>query len=192
MNIPKPNNKEVQKYLDIWNNNEKWVLQDRCLNKLFLETYPNNTKIEEIIIKANTLNDFYSINNYYIIPTSKHILSLNIDERLKNGDTSLVADIADLTTDDKKIFLYSFAAKYCSFHNPNDFPLYDSMVEKALTYFQEIDRFCKSNEFNLKNYPLFKNILLEFAESYNINSYSLKQIDMYLWQVGKEYFSSNK
>lgn len=93
-----------------------YVLQERSLNKLFIETFPNNTKIEDILIKASALNDFYSTNIFSIFPVAKHILSLNIDERLKAGDTSLVSEIASVEINGKKKVFYSFA-KYCSHHN---------------------------------------------------------------------------
>lgn len=39
INIPKPNKKEVQKYLDKWDSLESYVLQENALDKLFFETY---------------------------------------------------------------------------------------------------------------------------------------------------------
>lgn len=81
--IPTPCKEEVIKYLELWDSRENYVLQERSLDKLFFYTYPNNTAIEEILIKASSLNDFYSTNIYSIFPVAKHILNLNIDERLK-------------------------------------------------------------------------------------------------------------
>lgn len=102
VNIPKPCEQEVKKYLDLWNSLNNYVLQERSLNKLFMETFPNNTKIEDILIKASTLNDFYSTNIFSIFPVAEHILSLNIDERLKVGVTSLVSEIASVEINGKK------------------------------------------------------------------------------------------
>ena len=186
--IPKPVKKEVQKYLDKWDSLESYVLQENALDKLFFKTYPKNTDINDILIKASALNDFYSTNIFSIFPVAKHILDLNIDERLINGDESLVNDISNIIINGKLIHFYSFATKYCSHHFPTIFPIYDSYVEKILLYFKEKDNFAQFNKSDLKNYKIFKNVLINFKKFYNIDEFNLKDIDRYLWQLGKEYF----
>lgn len=186
--IPKPNKIEVEKYLNKWDSLENYVLQENALNKLFMEVYPNNTDINDILIKCSSLNDFYSTNIFSIFHVAKHILELNIDERVKNKDTSLVNDIAKLNINGKEKYFYSFATKYCSHHFPNDFPIYDSFVEKCLIYFKKKDKFYKFTKEDLKDYAKFKEILLHFKRYYNIDEFNLKDIDKYLWQLGKDYF----
>ena len=119
---------------------------------------------------------------------SKHILDLNIDSRLKEGDESLVNDIASIKINGKKKNFYSFATKYCSHHNPTNFPIYDSYVEKVLVYFNKKYKFSNFKKSDLKDYSKFKRVLIEFKNFYNIDGYNLKDIDKYLWQLGKEYF----
>lgn len=186
--IPKPNKKEVIKYLNLWDSLENYVLQESSLDKLFFKTYPENKDINDILIKASSLNDFYSTNIFSIFSVAKHILELNIDERLKNGDESLVNDIAKVTINGKQKYFYSFATKYCSHHEPILFPIYDSYVEKILMYFNKQDKFYDFKKEDLKDYSKFKNILIEFKKFYKIDEYNLKDIDRYLWQLGKEYF----
>ena len=94
--LPLPTPHEVNKYLKLWDSLENYVLQEKALDKLFFDVCPKNNNIEDILIKCCTLNDFYSTNIFSIFPVAKHILKLNIDERLKNGDTSLVNDIASI------------------------------------------------------------------------------------------------
>ncbi len=188
MEIPTPNKKEVEKYLYKWDSLENYVLQENSLDKLFFKLCPNNNDITDILIKASTLNDFYSTNIYSIFPVAKHILNLNIDERLKRADETLVNDIANVTINGKRKFLYSFATKYCSHHLPKEFPIYDSYVEKVLMYFFKKDGFSKFKREDLKDYLKFKNILIQFKSFYNLDEYNLKEIDKYLWQLGKEYF----
>ena len=43
----------------------------------------------------------------------------------------------------------------------------------------------------LKDYERFKNILMEFRSFYGLEEYNLKEIDKYIWQLGKEYFPNN-
>ncbi len=188
MEIPKPSKTEVEKYLKKWDNLENYVLQESALDKLFFYTYPNNNGINDILIKASVLNDFYSTNIFSIFPVAKHILKLNIDNRLKNGDETLVNDIANIIINGKQKNFYSFATKYCSHHFPKIFPIYDSYVEKVLIYFQKKDRFFKFKKTDLKDYKIFKNTLINFKKFYNIDEYNLKDIDRYIWQLGKDYF----
>ncbi len=188
VNIPTPCKSEVKKYLDKWDSLENYVLQENSLDKLFFKTYPNNDDINDILIKASSLNDFYSTNIFSIFSVAKHIHSLNIDERLKKHDESLVNDIANIEISGKKITFYSFATKYCSHHDPVNFPIYDSYVEKILVHFNKKDNFSKFTKKDLKDYAKFKKVLIDFKKYYGIDEYNLKDIDRYIWQLGKEYY----
>ena len=72
-------------------------MQERALNKLFFQTYPHNTEIEDVLVKVSVLNDFYSTQIFSVYPVAKHILNLHIDERLAAGDVTLVNEIASVT-----------------------------------------------------------------------------------------------
>lgn len=187
MKIPNPSKDEVKKYLQKWDSLDNYVLQESSLDKLFLKTYPNNTDINDILIKASSLNDFYSTNIFSIFSVAKHILELNIDERLKAGDETLVNDIAEIIINNKNKNFYSFASKYCSHHYPTEYPIYDNYVEKVLLYFKKRDKFDDFTKEDLKNYKTFKKILITFKNFYKIDEYDLKEIDKYIWQLGKEY-----
>jgi hypothetical protein len=186
--IPRPSVREVQKYLTLWNRLENYTLQEQALDKLFLELSPNNDNISDILLKVSTLNDFYSTNIFSAFSVAKHILNLNIDERLRKADITLVGDIQKVVIGGKEKNFYSFASKYCSHHMPLDFPIYDSYVDKILRYFNYKDTFSKFKTSDLKDYRKFKSVLLDFRSYYNLCDFNLKQIDQYLWQLGKEYF----
>lgn len=187
--LPHPTIDAVNNYLDLWDSLENYVLQEQSLDKLFFETYPNNTDIRDILVKASTLNDFYSTNIFSIFPVAKHIHALNIDERLHAGDDSLVNEIAlvDMGGGIIRNF-YSFATKYCSHHFPVIYPIYDSYVEKVLIAYKKQDRFAMFTRNDLKDYPTFKAIIIKFSDYYGLNKFNLKDIDRYLWQLGKDYF----
>ena len=97
MFVPRPTVMEVEKYLQEWANLESYKLQETALDRLFFELSPKNTDISDILLKVATLNDFYSTNIFSIFPVAKHILSLDIDERLKRGDIFLVNEIQNIT-----------------------------------------------------------------------------------------------
>ncbi len=188
-NIPKPCKEEVEKYLKLWDSLENYRLQEDALNKLFVDIYPNNDDINGILLKCSTLNDFYSTNIFSIFPVAKHIKELNIDKRLRNADTKLVDDIANVTIGDKDKCFYSFATKYCSHHFPTEYPIYDYYVERILMYFKKKDNFYDFRLDDLKKYDKFKDILINFKKYYKIDNYNLKDIDRYIWQLGKNFFT---
>lgn len=184
----KPTTKEVNKYLRLWDTLENYVLQEDALDKLFFNTYPFNEDISEILVKAAALNDFYSTNIFSIFPVAKHIHNLKIDTRLKVKDPSLVNDIAQVDMNGKIKNFYSFATKYCSHHDPINYPIYDIYVEKVLMALNKRDKFSKFNKKDLKDYKRFKEIIIEFRKYYGLDEFNLKQIDKYIWQLGKEFF----
>ena len=185
--VPIPCQEEVEKYLNRWKGMEDYSAQEAALDKLFFKLAPRNTTIEDILLKVSTLNDFYSTNIFSVFPVADHILSLNINERLRNGDPDLVDDIKRVNGRN----YYSFATKYCSHHNPLEYPIYDSYVDKILNHFRKVDGFCSFATDDLKEYSKFKKVILAFREHYGLTRYNLKEIDQYLWQLGKEYYPNN-
>ena len=189
--IPTPTTDEVEHYLGLWNAMEDYRLQEEALDKLFIELAPRNNDLSDILIKTATLNDFYSTNIFSIYPVAKHILSLDIDERLNKGDVTLVDDIKTVIIRDKVKNFYSFATKYCSHHRPLDYPIYDSYVDDVLRYFRDKDSFFLFANQDLKNFDKFKTVLESFRSYYKLESYTLKQLDQYIWQLGKKFFPKN-
>ena len=187
-NIPKPTEEEIEKYLKKWETLEKYVAQEKALNELW-KTYPQNDNINEVLLKVSTLNDFYSTNIYSTYDVASKIISIiDIDERLKKGDESLVSDISSVNINGKAQNFYSFATKYCSHHYPDKFPIYESFVEKVLMNFNGKQGFKCFRKADLKDYTKFKSIICGFMDYYKLGEYTFKQIDRYLWQLGKKYF----
>lgn len=187
--IPKPTTNQVKEFQDKWSRQENYVLQERSLKKLFTQTYPQNTNLDDILIKVCSLNDFYSTNIFSPFKVAKHIFQLSIDDELNNGDLTLVPTIANISLKKgKKWNFYSFASKYCSHHKPDTYPIYDRYVDITLRYFRKKDRFERFNNDDLKEYSKFVDILSKFTAFYNLEGFSLKEIDRYLWQLGKKYF----
>lgn len=186
--VPSPSVEQVKYYLQRWDELENYHLQENALNKLFHQFCPENKTIEDILLKAATLNDFYSTNIYSIYPVAKHILALNIDDRLAKGWEGLVDEIQTVVIGGKEKHFYSFATKYCSHHNEKDYPIYDSYVDEVLRYFRTRDRFARFYNEELKVYARFKELLITFRTFYGLDQFSLKEVDKYLWQLGKDYF----
>ena len=100
VDVPNPSIDQVEFYLEKWEGLENYRLQEDALNKLFFELCPKNADISDVLLKASTLNNFYSTNIFSIYPVAKHICSLDIDSRLITGDVTFVQDIQYLTISD--------------------------------------------------------------------------------------------
>ena len=190
MKIIPPSDAVIDEYLKKWHSLDNYVQQEKSLEKLFSKTYPLNVEMDNVLIKVCSLNKFYSTNIYSPFIVAKHIVSLKIDDRLKNNDLELVNDIAKTKINENiERKFYSFATKYCSHHNPNFYPIYDSFVDKLLWHFKKEDDFYEFKRIDLKNYSKYTTIYSGFKNFYGLGKYNLKAIDKYLWQAGKEYFS---
>lgn len=191
----KPSKSEVEKYLYRWDALDDYVGQERALDKLFLVLCNENHDLSDILLKCAALNDFYSTNIFDIYSVAVHILLVkDLDARLKIGDLSLIDEIAHVNVGKGKVErnFYSFATKYCSHHQPSKYAIYDNIVDKVLIFFKNRDGFCKFENKDLKDYPKFMSIVKQFMKHYRLTKYTLKDIDRYLWQLGKEYYNTKQ
>ena len=188
-----PTVEEVYKYLRRWNGPEHEVgkKKELALNKLFRELCPDNKEICDILIKCSTLNDFYSTNIFDVHSVAQNILRLNIDKRLRQGDYTLVSEIAQVEVGNppKSRTFYSFATKYCSHHQPEKYAIYDSYVEKLLWEFQKRDEYSTFVFSDLKDYPKYMKVIHDFQIRYKLEQFNVKELDQYLWQLGKMLFA---
>jgi len=127
----------LKKYVDIFRGQEMYFVHDMKNVELF-QKFSFNTNIEDIRIKVSAIND-KDINDHTLMDSMiAHIGSLNIDERLKRDDLSLVEDIAHLTAHGKSFYFLHFASVYCNFHKPYTFPIYsDQHAEFYKRYIKE-------------------------------------------------------
>lgn len=99
------------------------------------------------------------------------ITESNFDERVKNGDISIVEDIAKWTKKELGKNLFSFITKYCLYHSvhcydKDDFAIYDSVVSK------NIYRYLSSDEFySITGKKLKKNSFNKLKDDYNYHAY---------------------
>ena len=186
--LPKPTNKLVQKYLDEWDNKEDMVSyreQENFLVNIF-KKYNENKEVDKIILKVLMLDKFYSTQIRNSVSMAKGISRIkNIEDRLKKGDVELIDEIASCTGVRRE---YSFATKYCSFHNPKKFPIYDQYVRKILHHFKNEYSNLKLTHKDFENYNIFVNSIYDFIKYYKLEKYTIKDIDRFLWQFGKDYF----
>lgn len=163
---------------------------DLALKKLFA-AYPGNEDLSDVLLKVSALNALYATNIYAIFQVAKHIHNLRIDDRLEAQDQTLVEDIARVqVSDNKKRRNYSFATKYCSWHSPEAFPIYDSFVDNLLWRYTQQDTFFDADRIGRYdfwyNYPTFVRILFAFRNHYALQHVTIRQIDKFLWLYARE------
>ncbi|MDE5836281.1 MAG: hypothetical protein K2H50_04675, partial [Paramuribaculum sp.] len=103
------------------------------------------------------------------------------------GDDMLVEEIA--LVDGRRN--YSFATKYCSHHQPLLYPIFDRYVCDVLTELRRRNpgAFRFRNKKELTVYPTFRRAIDDFRQAYRLDNYSYKDIDRYLWLLGKDFYN---
>lgn len=111
---------------------------------------PRNEELEIIALKialidiTNSTRLFQYKGNLPLTLLAKIIKGIdNIDERLKNGDPKVVEEIARKSKEEGKVNLFSFASKYCHYHNffaygKDDYSIYDTVVKDSLPHYAKI------------------------------------------------------
>jgi hypothetical protein len=84
---------------------------------------------------------------------------------------------------------YSFATKFCSHHQPETYAIYDSYVEKVLVSMNSREPFANFKREELKDYYTYMSVIESFRQQFDLMQYNIKQLDQYLWQLGKWYFN---
>jgi hypothetical protein len=171
---------------------------DPALSILF-EHFPYNSHIDHVLLKVIALNSTYttlirafSSKTPSIYDVARHIVDLNIDDKLKDGDSSLIKQIANVeTTDKRKARNYSFATKYCNWHQHHLYPIYDSRVDEYLWQLRKKEAFIAFHRQDLYyNYPKFKEVVIAFRNHFGLQEFDFKQIDKFLYVSGAKLLSA--
>ena len=187
-----PTNELINSYIEKFNNDERYYPADQAIIKLF-QTFPTNVNLEDILLKISVLNDLYSTSILGTFSMAKHIQKLGIDNSLNDGDPHIVNKISvghgiRSSKTNKELNFYSFATKYCNWHNRENYAIFDSFVEKILIAYKKQDNFSLFTKAELRDFPTFKRVIQDFIEFYDLNKHNLKEIDKFLWIYGKELF----
>ena len=177
-----PSVKDAEWFINNWREVGRFSAPVDAILKI-CQQYPNNHNLEEVLIKCAVIDNFSSTNVFDLYKMADHIVAKNIDEKLGKGDYSLVKDIAKVEIGGKERNFYSFATKYCHYHKPDDFAIYDSYVAKVLCAF--LDK--KENE--LRVYNNYIKALNDFSQRYNLDKYKYDDLDKYLWCLGRWYLN---
>ena len=186
--LPSPTPDLVASYIRKFDDSQTTV--ERALSKLFT-LFPNNDNPEDVLLKVVALNDLYRTGILATSQVANHIFRLNIDGEIRAGRPEAVQMIARVQLGKSTRNNYSFATKYCAWHNPASYPIYDSFVDQMLWGYKKQDRFDNFHRQDLCQYDRFTKVMLHFRDYYNLTSFSIKDIDKFLWLAGNDYYPAS-
>jgi hypothetical protein len=187
--IPTPSPEQVRKYLARWEEGDNEKI-DAALRAVF-EAMPKNDDVGEVGVKIAALNGLYWTNILGVLQVARHIVALDIDAILTehSTDPDLIEKIATVEFRSKRRRNYSFATKYCSFHRPDVYPIYDSLVAGVLNSLlnqgERFDTFTRGEHWQT-DYAVWHRSVIRFRTHYGLEEFSLREVDKYLWMLAKE------
>lgn len=182
----------------------KYGAENRLITECF-KLHPYNKDINIIAMKICLIDVTNSTNlsryksKISVADLADIIFNIkDFDERVKQGDLELVNDIARIAKVTYGVNLFSFASKYCCYHNCNyygrdNYSIYDGVLQK---YLPNYDDSIKSNKikkwkdrFDYKAYcDCIENILN--SNSVTVNN-KRRKFDHYVWWNNRKPSSSN-
>ncbi len=179
----------MRRYLKDYESDERYSRADQAITKLF-DLLPNNKRLEDVLLKLSVINGLYSTNIYAAFKMAKHIQGLDIDGELAIHSTDLVNQIAEIPGVNRRFF--SFATKYCSWHDQDHYPISDSFVEKLILEYQSQHHFAEFVKADLRDYPRFKEVIEKFRGHFGLTDFRRRELDKLLWLYGKEKFGRSQ
>lgn len=164
----------------------------RCLKK-----YPDNTDADLVAMKIGLIDITNSTHlsqhksKISMVELSDIIVSIpNIDERIKLGDPEVVNIIA---RSNGKINLFSFATKYCCYHNKNlydkdDYSILDTVLKESLPkYYSDITKGQIQRWQNSYNYSAYNDYITRKLDELNITTeFRKRKFDWFVWYKNRD------
>jgi hypothetical protein len=172
---------------------ESWLAEE-ALGQLRAQ-FPVNTDIRQVLLKVLVLNKLYGtmIRDIDVETVAKHIVGLTndhfLDQLLAQGSLDAVSLITDCPNLKKYL---SFASKFCSWHNPTAYPIYDGNVRECLWAYGKQDRFAKFRNEDLWYYRKLVETVIAFRNYYELNSLTFKQLDKFMYLSGRKILKARK
>jgi hypothetical protein len=180
-----PNPQTVKAKADEFNSKNKAI--EHVITSMIRE-FPRHDDLETILCKVKVVNTLYNTNIIAVRKLAKHIMEQAPDKAMAQGDEGIINKIA---VRDAGRNNYSFATKYCSWHQPSIFRMYDSRVEICLRKYSEQPGFPdeRITYASLRDYVIFSSKMNIFQDMYGLKAISFKDVDKFLYGLGDEYFA---
>ncbi|MDE6201102.1 MAG: hypothetical protein K2M47_04410 [Clostridiales bacterium] len=164
-------------------------------NKLItdcLMMFPHNTNINIVAMKIGLIDITNSTNisryksKISVVELARVISTIPyIDNRIEGGDPEIVNIIARNTG---KINLFSFASKYCCYHNRNlygkdDYSIFDTVLKNYLPrYFKDITKSQIKHWVDTYDYVSYNNYIAQKLDELDITTeYRKRKFDHFVW-----------
>lgn len=162
-----------------------------------LAKFPYNIDLEVVAMKIGLIDITNSTNIarhkklISVVELAEIIVSISdIDERIKNGDPEVVNIIAKANG---KINLFSFASKYCCYHNKNfygrdDYSIFDSVLKNSLPqYFDDITKADIQRWQKLFDYKSYNDYITKKLDELNITiKFRKRKFDRFVWSRNRK------
>lgn len=166
--------------------------RENALITACFKKYPSNTDIETVAMKIGLIDITNSTNisrykrKISVVELAEIIASIpNIDERIKNGDPEVVSAIAKANG---KINLFSFASKYCCYHNKNlygkdDYSILDTVLKNSLpSLFNDIKKSDIKRWVDSYDYKSYNEYINRKLDEYGIDvPFRKRKFDHFVW-----------
>jgi hypothetical protein len=162
---------------------------ESALGQLF-QLFPENVEPARVLLKVVALNRLYNTNILAVQTVADHIFRLSIDPLLQAGSPQAVDLIAHVEIAGESKMFFSFATKYCNWHTPTAYPIFDTNVDECLWIYKKQDRFADYGYEDFYSGTIasrrdkFFSVMSAFRNHYHLNSLSFKQVDKFLWLRG--------
>jgi len=162
---------------------EPWTKLGEEAIKQLREQFPRNTKASHVLLKILVLNKVYStrINDVDVWPLAHHIAEREIDALLDQGAPVAVERIYNCKN---MRMYYSFATKFCSWHNPTAYPIYDSYADACLWAYKKQDAFADFHRQDLGYYEKLVGVVSAFRSHYQLDRFTFREIDKFMYRSG--------
>jgi hypothetical protein len=163
---------------------DPWNISGEEALRLLREQFPENKQVPHVLLKVLVLNKLYStrVNDVDVLPLAEHIVRLDLDTQLDQG---MLAAVERIYTCDGLQMYYSFATKFCSWHNPEAYPIYDRYADECLWAYKKRDGFAEFQHQDEGYYEKFVAIVTAFRAHYGLDRFTFREIDKFLWSSGK-------
>ena len=166
---------------------QKWEMITRCLRR-----FPDNTDPDIVAMKVGLIDITNSTHlsqhksKISMVELSSIIASIpDIDARIKAGDPEVVNLIA---RSNGKINLFSFASKYCCYHNRNlyerdDYSILDTVLKDYLPrYFGDVTRNQIQRWQDSFNYKAYNDYITKKLDELGITvEFRKRKFDLFVW-----------
>lgn len=183
----RPTPQQIKKYRLQFENSLNSMGGERVLRDVFTSK-PNNKSYGDILQKVVLVNAITNTRIWKPYQLAEHIQKLNLDKLISEENLGVVEKIRRCKFGKKKRDVYSFATKYCSYHKPKIYPIFDQYISHTLVAYYKRDHFFDERVTKKRmrdDYEFFVKVIRSFQSHYGLQKCNIRSIDHFLWACGK-------